>query len=345
MKKLLATLSILVSISTLVSCNKTKIKKITLGQELKSMSGVQTDKYVQMKYDDIRDTITIESYNAKNQRVPITFNGVRLGSSVIDNANKVCDYLGFSRPEDSEMLTMKGSRLRRVDVENNYNYSADLHVPIYHYDFIPSTNASTEFPYKTKMISHYLNIKGNAVPADLELYVTQIVCKGTKNMHFNQNGEFDSQNFLENVLEKRLSEYISPANNYYAKPYEFLVADSKEIWKTINDLNWSNNRNYAEIAGDDTAIISRDLNYLNIAEKGALDICIMSGYSELLSYTLKFLNTSSVSSKVYTFEESLNYWTESDAPSKNKVKLDYPMEDKKAEYEVPSIYLDQVICI
>ena len=71
----------------------------------------------------------------------------------------------------------------------------------------------------------------------------------------------------------------------------------------------------------------------------------MSGYSELLSYTLKFLNTSSVSSKVYTFEESLNYWTESDAPSKNKVKLDYPMEDKKAEYEVPSIYLDQVICI
>ena len=316
-------------------------------------------------YESSLDRVTIEAKTSDGESTPITLLGTRINAEEInqDKAASICALLGFLSPERANYSVTKAEtdvKLTSTVISGSTDaeFSKYVRYPVLHMDAILNSYTGLPFVYVPKVGSHYFNIptfyqysqdnSGDYMTLYNEYheavkyksYLEKISCEGTSSLHYNNEGQLNTEDFLVDIFKGLSGAEISEQNSPYNMNIPFLVAAAEGNWFIEKE-----NTSYGlEDSGD--IFLKKDKTLLQKAEAGAIEICEQSGYTGLVHYELVYKNSDDINGNVYQYHTQTG-WSEGLAPEKAeltaKKKSNYSGEQTKT-IEVPSIYLGQVYC-
>ncbi len=314
---------------------------------------------ISIEYNSSIDRVTIKS-NTESE--PIILLGTRIDGEGINakNMEDFCSLLGFTLPERVSYHVAKASTVINV---KNERVSGDASVtaagvgkniayPALHMKAVENSIGGMLFSHIPKMGAHYLvtptrdeyisytpeNFLSDSTYYDENIakksYVDSISCEGTTSVHFDSNGNFQKDQFLMNIFNKQMGEVASSQNSSYDFNIPFLLKKADDSWR------------FDDYDNGKTVVMEKDAELISLADKGAKEICVQSGMTNVLFYTFEYLTSDKTGNIVYTYSDG-GGWTETSAPVKFELRhvKDYAYEGTNdISVEVPGIYLDDVYC-
>ncbi len=317
-------------------------------------NGSNEDTNVKVEYFSTDDSVKLSAINeAGDATVPITIGGgIRIsGENGGEQVQKICSFLGFTSPELGR-YTIINDYTSRTEVyrekpeytHRNYrDFSATY--PVLHATLVPNSVSGSMFPDTLDIQSHYFDSEKERPKyyesyieneiGEKKSYMASITCFGTTLSHFKDNSAIndDYPEMIKSILAAKLATIIKPASNFYTGSSFFLIKNAHDFWH-LRFENFIRVRDY-----DD------EDNFLDMAKKGAANICKESGYNNLLSYTLRYEFVDDVSSHVYEFNETSDVWELKTKPTKRTIIRKRGPNTPPDEMEAPSAFLDKIYCI
>lgn len=339
-----------------VSCSGHKSQIVTKTPE-EVIEELSND--ISIEYNSSIDRVTIKS---ATESEPIILLGTRIDGEEISTKNMedFCSLLGFSLPERvnyhiakaSTVINVKNERVSGDASVTAAGVGTNIAYPALHMRAIENSIGGMLFSHIPKMGAHYLvtPTREEYISYDSEnfytdstyyneniaqkSYVNSISCEGTTSVHFDSSGKFQKDQFLMNIFKKQMGEVASSQNSYYDFSIPFLLKKADDSWKFDSYDNGK------------TVIMEKDAELIALADKGAKEICIQSGMTNVLFYTFEYLTSEKTGNTVYNYTDG-GGWAEASAPAKFELRhvKDYAYEGTNdISVEVPGIYLDDVYC-
>lgn len=300
------------------------------------------------------DKVTIKSANADE---PLTLLSVRLDAEDLsqEKVQRLCSMLGFLNPEKSFYQSVKSKYFIEVsteitgDSDGTNGLGKKMIIPALHINAVETEFSSLFFTHIPKMGSHYLSTPTRSEFSDengetyfqeyeekieTKSYISEISCYGITDIHRDNDGNLNKENFLEGIFEAQLGKALPETPTPYELDKPFLVKKADNSWE-FETYNGGRDLNY-----------KKDKNLIALADQGAKEICIQSGYNSFLFYNFKYLKSNEAPAKVYEFVNGAG-WNITSRPT--KVELEYEKSESyvgttKVKVEVPATYLDDVYC-